>query len=100
MLYEIFALKLGERDWGNTTNICNLCHGDSENLEHFLFHCNPLQETRNHFIHLQLPSNFNHNNLMKTILLFNEDPDFCKEYFIDMVYKLWLKRNNILKSSN
>ena len=37
---------------------------------------------------------------MKTILLFNEDPDFCKEYFIDMVYKMWLKRNNILKSSN
>ena len=80
------ALKIGERDWGNDTNVCNLCHGDAESLLHFLFHCSSLQETRSHFIHLQLPSNYNQNDLLKNILLFNEGSYFSKEYFIDMVY--------------
>ena len=78
------------------SGMCPVCK-DIENLEHFIFECVPLQETRNIYIHLQLPSNLKRQEMLKEILIFFSDDQFNKTYFIDMIYKLWNKRESLLK---
>ena len=44
--------------------------------------CHSLQETRNKYIHHQLPTNSNTDDLIQIILLVNGDLDCDEEYFI------------------
>ena len=97
MMARSNTLKLGQRDWENKSGMCPVCKKDVETLEHFIFECVPLQETRNIYIHLQLPSNLKRQEMLKEILIFVSDDQFNKTYFIDMIYKLWIKRESLLK---
>ena len=80
--------------------LCKLCMLEIETLEHFLLFCNKLQVIRNNYIHLQWPAVQNKQDIIKKILLFEEDEGFNYIYFIDMLYKIWNKRENLLKEIN
>ena len=78
MMARSNTLKLGQRDWENKSGMCPVCKKDVETLEHFIFECVPLQETRNIYIHLQLPSNLKRQEMLKEILIFVSDDQFNK----------------------
>ena len=90
-------------NWRNRVSdidkLCPLCKKEIEDLLHFLLNCQKLQNIRNTCLHLQFPrdSNFNEVLLLSLILLFENDNEYDKEFFIDLINKLWLKRNYIIK---
>ena len=72
--------------------ICKLCNIEIETLKMVILTCNILQEFRNQYIHLQLPSNRESSELLKITLLFDKDKNYNYEYFIDLLHRLWGKR--------
>ena len=94
------ALSLGWRrvsEGGNQR--CLLCDAEEETLNHFLLECHQLQNTRNKYMELQLPRNNEEESkkLMKRILLFLEDDAHGKKYYIEMIARMWRRRDGILK---
>ena len=90
-------------NWRNricdTDKLCPLCKEEIENLNHFLLRCQKLQSIRNTCLHLQFlrESNCNEGFFLSLILLFENDHEYDKEFYINLVNKLWLKRNEIIK---
>ena len=58
-----------------------------------------MQSHRNKYIELQKPYKENMIELMATIMLLNKNEDQPNEYYIDMIYDLWLTREKLLKSN-
>ena len=90
------SLKLGKRDWENHDNICKMCNEGEETLQHFIISCISLNDTRISFIQLQRPHNENIEDIIKKVLLFEQDSEFSTEYYIDLVYKLWIHRKRLI----
>ena len=82
----------------NVGKICKLCNEEVETLEHFILKCVSLQEIRNQYIQLQWPSPENNKNILKNVLLFEIDEQYNFEYYVNMLYKLWRKRELLTKN--
>ena len=54
----------------------------------FSISCNKIHKSRQQYIHLQLPINYNKQEIMKVIILFNKDENYNNEFFINMFHKL------------
>ena len=95
------SLKIGKRDWENQNSICELCGEEEETTEHFIFICNKLDKSRCQFLQLQKPINSvsNNINLLKRILLFEKDVEFNEDYYINLVFKLWTCRAQIINDN-
>ena len=46
---------------------------------------------------MEQKTNFNEGFFLGVILLFKNDHEYDKEFYINLVNKLWLKRNEIIK---
>ena len=94
------TLNLAWRDWSlNASKNCKLCDGEIETLKHFLLDCPALQIYRNEYICLQLPRNTDENSIITEILLLSYEYDYPPIYYIDMIFYVWKKRNEILEES-
>ena len=95
------SLKTGKRDWENQNSMCELCGEEEETTEHFIFICNKLDKSRCQFLQLQKPINSvsNNINLLKRILLFEKDIEFNEDYYINLVFKLWTCRAQIINDN-
>ena len=98
MKIRSISLKLRWRAFNNAADkTCNLCSIEVETLEYFMLDCIKLNELREEFLHLQLPRNKNRAELINAISLFHKDAFFLEEYFLNMMQRLWILRNLLLK---
>lgn len=74
---------------------CQLCDADYEDIEHFLLHCQALNDTRKKAICLQKPYNENEMDIIADFLLFNETNEDIIEDNKNVLYALWCKRKSI-----
>ena len=92
------TLKLNWREFGTeAAKQCKMCGQSIETLEHFILDCNRLQGVRSSYVELQRPIIEDKKNLLATILLLEGRCDGNTEYFIDLLWNLWNKREQILK---
>ena len=73
-----------------------MCNEGEETLQHFIISCSSLNDIRISFIQLQRPHNINVDDIIRKVLLFEQDNEFSTEYYIDLVYKLWIHRKKII----
>ena len=93
------TLKLGWRKHFHDNNsLCKLCNKQVETLDHFLIECHRTQPTRQKYLILQWPQIENKNNLIKTLLLFDDGIDDDKQTYIDALDEIWKEREKLLES--
>ena len=91
------TLKLNWREFGTeSAKICKLCNEENETLQHFILDCDRLQEVRSGYLELQRPVVENKKSLMASVLLLNVMGDRNPEFFIDLLWVLWRKREQII----
>ena len=91
------TLKPNWRELGTElSKICKLCNEGIETLEHFLIDCNRLQELRSGYLVLQRPTVQNKNELMASVLLLGSEGDGEAEYYMELLWSLWRKREMLL----
>ena len=91
------TLKLQWREFGcEDLKICKMCKKEVESLQHFLIDCDKLQDIRDEYIELQRPVIQNVSDIMRNLLLFNQVDDKT-EYYLDIVNRLWNKREERTK---
>ena len=91
------TLKLNWREFGTeSAKICKLCSEGIETLEHFLIDCDRLQELRSRYLELQRPIVQNKNDLMASVLLLGSVGDGEAEYYMELLWSLWRKREMIM----
>ena len=87
------TLKLQWREWATESGkMCRMCKTQVETLDHFLVDCSKLQETRMKYIELQWPKGEKVDELINRILLLDERNRENSEYYIDMLWDLWMER--------
>ena len=92
------TLDLGWRNRNaNNDKICKLCNLEIETLAHFLLYCYKLQDIRKSYVPLQLPQPEDNLELLKEFLLFENKFDEKPIVFIDLLFKMWQFRMNLLK---
>ena len=92
------TLDLGWRNRNsNSDKICKLCNLEIETLTHFLLNCHKLQDIRNSYAPLQLPQPEDNLELLKEFLLLDNKFDEKPIVFIDLLFKMWKFRMNLLK---
>ena len=88
------SLKLNWRNWGfEQQKICSLCNEGIETLEHFIILCHKLQSSRNKYIELQKPIKEDNRKTIASVILLDENREQSNEYYINMIYHLWLIRD-------
>ena len=91
------TLKLSWREFGTeSAKICKLCGEEIETLEHFLLYCDRLQEVRSGYLELQRPVVENKTDLMASILLLESGGGGRTEYYMELLWSLWRKREMIM----
>ena len=92
------SLKLNQRNWGfEQQKICSLCNEGIETLEHFILLCHKLQSSRNKYIELQKPFKEDNRKIIASVILLDKNREQSNEYYINMIYDLWLIRAKSLK---
>ena len=90
------TLLLNWREKDSIKKICPLCKMEEESIDHFIIECYILQPIRNECILLQHPRiNSYQNDLIDKMLLFKKDKNFTHDFFVKLLYKLWLMREQI-----
>ena len=92
------TLDLGWRNRNASDDkICKLCNLEIESLSHFLLNCYKLQEIRESYTPFQFPQPEHNLDLMKEFLLFENKYGNETVFYVDLLFKLWQARTNLLK---
>ena len=75
------------------TKECKMCGNGSEDLNHFMLHCQQINRERTSRIELQKPNNVNEDAILGNY--FFESNNLQEK--IDTVYKMWNRRSRSLK---
>ena len=75
---------------------CEVCGDEKEDIIHFILECSPLNELRSNAAELQRPLNQNKEEIIG-IFLFNPN---CIETCKELLYRMWLRRNYIIRSKS
>ena len=95
------TLKLAWREWVmESEKICKMCGLEVETLKHFLIECNELQSIRNNYIELQWPKIESAEENIKKMLLLSEDNERREEYYIDLLWEMWMERRRKCEEIN
>ena len=68
---------------------------EEESIYHFIIECYILKKIRNEYTLLQLPKNKLYQNDLIDILLFKKDENFTQDFFVKLLYKMWLTREEL-----
>ena len=89
------CLDLWDRKREESTG-CKMCGREKEDLRHFLLNCGKLSHIRTRSIHLQRPHNDDFNRIIGDFLFSKEEMEKKKQ----LLYEMWITRNNIIKHLN
>ena len=89
---------LGWREKENSNKICKLCKEEEETLIHFVLVCHVLQEIRNQCIELQRPRIEEAEEILRKMLLFKESKKEYEDFYINILNRMYLARDKILKA--
>ena len=88
------CMDLNDKQW-NDSKVCVMCGHETENLEHFIIHCNETGDIRKEIPILQRPARQEDRETLRMFLYVNEDLDSKKEVLMNM----WRKRETAIKES-